>query len=72
MINKAYKGTGFTFKLASVSRTSNAHWFNNALPEVDFPMQNSLRRGSGSDLNVYSIGCVVFHWRRRRKLGIAS
>jgi hypothetical protein len=58
VLNEAYKSSGFTFKLASIHRTTNEDWFNNAGPDTtqQTEMKEHLRQGGAGDLNVYTVG----------------
>jgi hypothetical protein len=58
VINKDFSGTGLQFVLASVNRTINSDWFDNAEPNTQqqTDMKNALRQGGPADLNVYSVG----------------
>jgi len=58
VINSAYADTGFSFKLAGTTRTTNSDWFNNVGPDESqqTSMKTSLRKGGKSDLNVYTVG----------------
>ncbi|KAF9468892.1 metalloprotease [Collybia nuda] len=59
-MNKAYAGSGFSWVLASTSRTVNSDWFNNAAPSTSqqTAMKRALRTGGAADLNVYTVGFV--------------
>jgi hypothetical protein len=55
VLNDAFAGTGYSFVLAAVNRTTNAAWYtapNGTTAERD--MKNALRQGSADDLNIYS------------------
>jgi Pregnancy-associated plasma protein-A len=55
VLNNAFAGTGYSFVLAAVNRTTNAAWYtatNGTTAERD--MKNALRQGSADDLNIYS------------------
>ncbi len=55
VLNDAYKGAGFEFRLADVDRTKNAKWYS-AEPDskAETEMKTSLRKGDQNDLNLYS------------------
>ena len=55
VLNNAYASTGWSFRLAATTRTTNATWFA-AGPgtTAERDMKNALRQGSADDLNVYS------------------
>lgn len=50
VLNQAYQGTGFQFKLQQVTRTQNDDW---AVSRDARPMQQALRKGSYNALNIY-------------------
>ena len=55
VLNAAFAGTGYSFALAAVDRTTNAAWYtatNGTTAERN--MKNALRQGSADDLNIYS------------------
>ena len=55
VLNEAFAGTGYSFMLAAVDRTTNAAWYtatNGTTAERN--MKNALRQGSADDLNIYS------------------
>ena len=61
VLNDSYSGatgganTAFRFTLASVSRTTNATWFNSCdSASSENAMKSALRQGGASDLNIYS------------------
>jgi hypothetical protein len=58
VLNEDYTGTGLGFKLAGVTRTLNADWFNYAGPETpeQDEMKKALRVGNADTLNLYSVG----------------
>ncbi len=54
--------TGFSFRLAGVTRTDNAKWFG-AKPGAEHEMKKTLKAGNDSDLNVYSTsGYIYLGW----------
>jgi hypothetical protein len=55
VLNQAYAGTGWTFVLTSVDRTTNATWYTmspGSTAERD--AKRALRRGTADDLNIYT------------------
>jgi len=50
-------GSGFTFQLAGVTRTTNAQWFQSlALDfEVEYEAKRALRKGGPETLNIYTV-----------------
>ncbi|KAJ7634686.1 Metalloprotease [Roridomyces roridus] len=58
VLNKAFKGSGFQWLLASTSRVTNTDWFNNAGPDSaqQTAMKTKLRQGGVKDLNLYTVG----------------
>ncbi len=54
VLNDAYASWGWTFNLVSVSRTTNATWYNGCYGSSESAMKNALRQGSADDLNFYS------------------
>ncbi|MDQ3265167.1 MAG: zinc metalloprotease [Myxococcota bacterium] len=55
VLNDAYQGTGFQFRLADVDRTQNAKWYT-AEPgsAAEVRMKRTLRKGDSEALNLYS------------------
>ncbi len=55
VLNNAYAGTGWSFSLVSVDRTTNSSWYT-AGPgtSAERSMKQALRQGSANDLNIYS------------------
>jgi hypothetical protein len=54
-LNDAFNGTGWSFTLAAVTRTTNSRWYSlrqGSKNERD--MKNALRQGTADDLNIYS------------------
>lgn len=50
----SFSGTGFTFNLAGITRTTNTDWYNAGVrSSAEAAMKSALRRGSADDLNVY-------------------
>jgi hypothetical protein len=70
VLNAAYAGSGFSFNLVSVDRTTNAAWY--VMSPGSFEEQQakaSLRQGTADDLNIYSanpggglLGWATFPW----------
>jgi hypothetical protein len=55
VLNAAYAPWGWTFKLVTVTRTTNSTWFNSCDDSaVEAQMKGALRQGSADDLNIYS------------------
>ncbi len=64
-INKAYRGTGFSFTLASVDRTDNCQWFSNLTGSgVEKKVKQTLAIDPAHTLNVYSanLGHNLLGW----------
>jgi Pregnancy-associated plasma protein-A len=70
VLNQGYSGSGFTFSLASVDRTTNATWYT-AGPgsQAEVQMKAALRKGGRMDLNIYTnspggglLGWATFPW----------
>jgi hypothetical protein len=55
VLNSAYAGTGWSFTLVGVDRTTNSSWYT-AGPgtTAERAMKQALRQGSADDLNIYS------------------
>lgn len=56
VLNNAFAGTGWTFQLVQIDRTTNPTWFNmksGSLAERD--AKTALRRGTADDLNIYTV-----------------
>ena len=55
VLNAAFSGTGKSFRLAGVTRTTNSKWYSLRQGSAnERNMKNSLRQGSADDLNIYS------------------
>jgi pregnancy-associated plasma protein-A len=55
VLNQSYAGSGFTFALADVDRTTNDTWFNACdAPANETAMKSALRKGTAADLNLYT------------------
>ena len=64
-LNRAYRGTGFSFRLASVDRTDDCQWFNNLTgPGVEKKAKQALAIDPAHRLNVYSanLGHAFLGW----------
>jgi hypothetical protein len=68
VLNKTFGGreggsaTGFSFRLAGVTRTNNAKWYA-AKPGAEHEFKKTLKRGNDGDLNVYSTsGYIYLGW----------
>jgi len=70
VLNAAYASWGYSFNLASTTRTTNATWYT-AGPgtSAEAQMKNALRQGSADDLNIYAnspggglLGWATFPW----------
>lgn len=55
VLNSAYSGSGFTFKLVGTDRTNNSKWFGvSPGSRNEKVMKSTLRKGTYADLNIYS------------------
>ena len=54
VLNSAYAGTSFSFKLAGVDRTANNSWYTTTGGSSEAAMKAALREGSADDLNIYA------------------
>ncbi len=59
VLNADFAGSGFTFALASVDRTTNDSWYNHCAGDSDLggnekAMKTALRKGGAAALNIYS------------------
>ena len=55
VLNAAYTGTGWTFNLVGIDRTTNSSWYTaGPSTSAETQMKNALRQGSADDLNIYS------------------
>jgi hypothetical protein len=55
VLNAAYAGTGFSFTLAGVTRTTNSSWYNNCdASSVESAMKAALAVDPANNLNIYT------------------
>lgn len=54
VLNAAYSGTGFSFRLAGTTRTTNSTWYTGCYGSSEMPMKSALHQGTAQDLNIYS------------------
>ena len=55
VLNSAFAGTGWGFRLVATDRTTNATWYNlGSGTTAERDMKNALRRGTADDLNIYT------------------
>ena len=55
VLNDAFAGTGWSFRLAATDRTTNNSWYTAAPGSTaERNMKQALRRGTADDLNIYS------------------
>ena len=54
VLNENFAGTGFSFSLASVDRTTNAEWYAMAKSRVEREAKDALHRGDDTHLNLYT------------------
>ncbi len=65
VLNAAYAGTGWTFTLKRIDRTTNTAWFNAGHGTAnEAAMKNALHKGTADDLNIYStnVGGDLLGW----------
>jgi hypothetical protein len=53
-LNNTFSGTGWTFVLAGIDRTTNATWYTDCEGASESAMKGALRQGSADDFNIYS------------------
>ncbi len=56
VLNQTFAGTGFSFSLASVDRTTNAEWYAMASSRVEREAKDALHQGDDTHLNLYTAG----------------
>jgi hypothetical protein len=54
VLNQNFAGTGFSFSLAGVDRTTNAEWYAMAHSRVEREAKDALHRGDDTALNLYT------------------
>jgi len=54
VLNQAYSGSGWSFRLVQTDVTANSTWFNGCYGSSESAMKNALRKGTADDLNIYS------------------
>ncbi len=55
VLNAAYAGTGWSFRLVSVDRTTNASWYTMGQgTRAERDAKRALRKGTADDLNIYT------------------
>jgi hypothetical protein len=54
VLNAAFASSGWSFNLVTVTRTTNATWYNGCYGASETAMKSALRQGSADDLNIYS------------------
>jgi hypothetical protein len=55
VLNMAFAGTGWSFNLVSVDRTTNSTWYTGcANSTTENTMKNALHQGTADDLNIYT------------------
>jgi len=65
VLNSAFNGTGFTFNLKGIDRTTNEDWFEVGMDSsAETAMKTALRKGNAGDLNLYSanLGDGLLGW----------
>lgn len=65
VLNAAYAGTGWSFRLVSTDRTTNATWYTMGYgTNAERNAKTALRRGTADDLNIYSanLGGGLLGW----------
>lgn len=65
VLNNAYAGSGFSFRLVSSDSTNNASWYNGLVSgPQEQAMKAALRKGDQGDLNVYTadLGDDMLGW----------
>jgi hypothetical protein len=54
VLQNAFAQWGWTFNLVTITRTTNANWFNGCYGSYETAMKTALRQGSADDLNIYT------------------
>ena len=55
VLSNAFAGSGWTFNLVSVDRTTNSTWYNGCYTtSTEIAMKNALHQGTADDLNIYT------------------
>lgn len=54
VLNQAYAGTGFSFYLASIDRTTNSRWYTGCYGGSERKMKSALKIDPANNLNIYS------------------
>ena len=66
VLNSAYSGTGFSFRLVSTETTVNSSWYTNLTPNTtaETQMKSALHRGTRKTMNIYSasLGSGLLGW----------
>lgn len=65
VLNAAYAGTGWSFRLAAVDRTTNSTWYTMRQgSKAERDAKRALRRGTADDLNIYTanLGGGLLGW----------
>jgi hypothetical protein len=65
MLNTAFAGAGFSFRLADVDISANDQWFGlEPGTSVEYEAKSALRRGTAADLNIYTanLGGGLLGW----------
>lgn len=66
VLNNAYSGSGFSFRVAGTDYTNNASWYNGITngSTAERNMKNALHRGDKGDLNLYTadLGGGLLGW----------
>jgi hypothetical protein len=54
VLNDAFIGTGWSFRLVATDRTTNSSWYTNCYGSGENAMKAALRKGTADDLNIYT------------------
>ena len=59
-MNADYEGSGLTFSIANITRTTNPEWYDNDPENEDeiYAIKSAIRQGGKETLNVWTVGCV--------------